>query len=85
MTKLVHETGFAFGFTDHVRDVCRPGDGARTCRYLTGELPMFGGGSGLHCARFYPALAARIDERVAEGTMVAQAINCPGKPYEAVL
>lgn len=83
MIKLVHPIGIGFDFSDHVRDVCRPGDGTRTCRYLVGDI--LGGDGGLHCARLDPELAARIDRRVADGTFVAQAINCPGRPPEEKL
>lgn len=82
MIKLEHEAGVRFDFSVFVVINCRPGAGALTCRYLVGDIV---GGAGLHCAKFEPVLSGRIDQRVAEGTMIAQAINCPGRAYEETL
>jgi hypothetical protein len=55
----------------HVKDVCRPGKGSETCRYL-----LMGAG-GWVCGK-YSALAATLDNRVREGTMRAHGDNCVG-------
>jgi hypothetical protein len=80
--RLVHETGVGFSFSPFVVINCRPGEGAKSCRYLVGDIT---GGAGLHCAKFVPELAQRIDARCATGTFVAVAINCPGRHPEEVL
>lgn len=59
---------------DHVDKVCLPGKGVRTCRYLTVM-----GGAGWNCAKFRYDLAGIIDQRVAQGTMVARGNNCEGR------
>lgn len=82
MIKRTHPLGFEFDFSAYVWDVCRPGAGADTCRYLVGDII---GGAGLHCAKFQPQLAARLDARVAAGTFIARGDNCPGRPYGDVL
>lgn len=76
MTRLQHETGFLFTFSRFVAETCRPGTGAGSCRYLTGDL---GGELGLRCARLEPVLATVIDQRVADGTFVARGVNCAGR------
>jgi hypothetical protein len=83
MIKGHHPLGPRYEFSPFVVENCRPGAKAATCRYLTGDLGPFGG--GLHCGKSHPALRARIDERVADGTMIAVGDNCPGRPYEEVL
>lgn len=55
----------------HVTDVCRPGVGAETCRYL-----LMGPG-GWDCGK-ESSLAALLDDRVRAGTMRARGDNCAG-------
>src|SRR5262245_18136903 len=55
----------------HTRTVCRIGQGADCCRYLT----MSPG--GWSCQKL-TGLKAELDRRVAAGTMVARGNNCPG-------
>jgi len=55
----------------HVKDVCRPGEGSETCRYLL----MSPG--GWVCGK-HSALAVTLDNRVREGTMRAHGDNCAG-------
>lgn len=55
----------------HVKDVCRPGTGTETCRYL-----LLGAG-GWVCGK-HTVLAVTLDDRVREGTIVARGDNCAG-------
>ncbi len=57
---------------DHVRETCRPGAGAETCRYLTMSAV------GWSCEK-HSSLADTLDDRVAAGTMVARGDNCEGR------
>lgn len=57
---------------EHVANVCRPGAGAETCRYLTA------GAKGFECAKD-TGLAFTLDERVKRGEMTACGDNCPGR------
>ena len=52
-----------------MKEVCRPGNGAETCRYLTV------GGAGLSCEKL-SMLGLTIDMRVDK--MVAKGDNCAG-------
>lgn len=81
MIKLVHSLGPSFDFSPFVVANCRPGAGADTCRYLVGDFF----GPGLRCGKHVPALARRINERVADRTMIAVGDNCPGRLNEEVL
>jgi predicted metal-binding protein len=56
----------------HVTQVCRPGEGAATCRYLL-RAP-----GAWVCAK-HTALQAGLDERVVQETIVARGDNCPGR------
>lgn len=56
---------------DHVDSVCRMGQGADCCRYLTI------GPEGLECAKLTP-LKATLDQRVATGSFTARGDNCDG-------
>ena len=56
---------------NHVRDVCKVGQGKECCRYLTRGL------NGWSCEKL--THAAYFDKRVAEGNMFAQGDNCPGR------
>jgi len=57
---------------DHVRNVCKPGKGGDTCRYLVM------GADGWECAK-HSSLAALLDARVASESIVARGDNCEGK------
>lgn len=57
---------------DCARNVCKIGQGAACCRYLTM------GAGGWSCER-KTELAAVIDERVASGTFTAKSVNCDGR------
>lgn len=54
-----------------VRDVCKIGQGAACCRYLTL------GAKGFECAKLL-GLKATIDARVKAGTSGSLGDNCPG-------
>lgn len=60
----------------HVEAVCKPGQGAATCRYLSVD-PQRPNGEMFSCQK-YGTLREAIDERVKEGTMRAQGDNCGG-------
>lgn len=64
----------AFPDSNRVKNVCKPGQGATTCRYLSVEL---GDGSRYACEKA-GQLRGAIDERIKEGTMGAQGDNCGG-------
>ena len=64
------------GISSQVEFVCRIGQGANCCRYLTAD------GNGFHCAKLNPSLASAIDRRT---DMVAKSDNCPGVPMGEVL
>ena len=68
--KLV-ETLLRFPTEEHVENVCKLGQGEKTCCYLTT------GPNGWSCAKS-SSLRQTIDERVASGTMNAKADNCEG-------
>lgn len=55
-----------------IAELCRPGRGADTCRYL------LGGPGGLECGKHQDGFRQEIDRRSAEGTMVAKGDNCEG-------
>ena len=54
----------------HLKDVCKAGQGAATCRYITMNA------SGWLCAKLDPSLKPMIDARIA--TMRAKGDNCEG-------
>lgn len=54
----------------YVKDVCKPGYGSATCRYLVA------GGQGFECAKL-TSLKSVIDSRVNQ--MHAKGDNCDGK------
>lgn len=56
---------------DHVKTVCKMGQGAVTCRYLAV-------GNGFICAKTNPSLKALLDEKVASGKMGSKGDNCEG-------
>jgi hypothetical protein len=60
---------------DWTRNVCKIGQGAACCRYLTM------GPDGWNCER-NASLKATIDERVAAGQFTARGDNCEGLPTE---
>jgi hypothetical protein len=57
---------------DYIEAVCRIGQGALCCRYLTM------GADGWHCAKNTP-LRRLLDERVAAGAINARGDNCEGR------
>jgi hypothetical protein len=59
----------------HVKSVCKMGQGAACCRYLIMSV------GGFECAKL-TALKAHLDARVAKEDMRARGDNCPGKPME---
>lgn len=59
--------------SDHVKKVCNPGQGAKTCSFL------IGGAGGLECAKG-TMWQAQIAERRAAKTMDARGDNCSGPP-----
>lgn len=58
---------------DHILNVCRIGQDAACCRYLTIDP------NGWACER-QTELAAVIDQRVAAGLFTARSVNCAGFP-----
>ena len=60
------------GISDHVKNVCKIGQGNSCCRYLVISA------SGFECIK-NTDMKAYIDSRVAMETMVARADNCLGK------
>jgi hypothetical protein len=58
---------------NHIRDVCRPSSGAKTCRYLIAPDLKW------KCARGSGELADYIDVQAGLGKMTAQAVGCSGK------
>lgn len=56
----------------HVKKICKIGEGSRCCRYLVA------GKGGFECAKLVPSLSKVLDTRVEAKTMVATAINCDG-------
>lgn len=57
---------------DHVKNICKIGQGADCCRYL------MMGGDGFECAKD-TELATTLDMRASAGSMTARADNCEGK------
>lgn len=55
----------------HVNDVCKPGEGGATCRYLVV------GQRGFECEK-YGSLRRILDNRVEKGEMAAKGDNCGG-------
>jgi len=66
----------AFPNDTHVETVCKPGQGAATCRYLA--VSPGREGTRYTCEKA-SGLRPQIDERVKAGTMVAQGDNCGGQ------
>jgi len=60
---------------DHVKNVCKIGQGNDCCRYLTM------GSEGFECVK-NSSVAATLDMRASTETMTAQADNCEGKSIE---
>lgn len=55
--------------TDHVKNVCKIGQGNTCCRYLVM------GSKGFECAKF-TSLKKLLDDRVMTNTITAQGDNC---------
>lgn len=58
---------------EHLRQVCRMGQGSACCRYLVGD------GDGIHCGKLDRACKDEIDRRVVAGLFTAIADNCHGR------
>ena len=56
----------------HLHEVCLPGRGKDTCRYITC------GSGGFECAK-HTGIGKHLDNRVAQNTITAQADNCGGR------
>jgi hypothetical protein len=56
---------------ERLREICKLGQGADCCRYITA------GPDGIRCQKF-TSVGRYIDARVLEGTFVARGDNCPG-------
>lgn len=59
----------------HMQAVCRPGKGAKTCRYLGM------GTQGVECLK-HSQFRATLDRRAMLGLMSARGDNCPGWDHE---
>jgi len=62
---------------DHLKAVCKMGEGAACCRFVVA------GAEGIECAKHQEEIAAEINRRVAAGAFTAQGDNCPGFGGEA--
>jgi len=63
----------------HVAEVCRPGEGKLTCRYLTvSGMPP----AGFVCGKLDAKVKHTIDSRVRDGKFNAQGDNCEGVTTE---
>lgn len=60
---------------NHLKAVCRIGEGADCCRYIVRELFSTG---PYECAKHDANLKEQIDRRHLAGSMVARADNCEG-------
>lgn len=63
------------GLSEHVKNVCKIGQGNDCCRYLVM------GAQGFECAKG-TSLQSHLDARVITNTIVAQGDNCEGKTVE---
>lgn len=62
-----------YGVADwRLNELCRPGRGADTCRYLGG------GAMGFECLKHQDGFRQEIDRRSAAGSMNANGNNCDG-------
>ncbi len=57
----------------YVRDICQPGKGPRTCRYLVHPTKAW------ECMKL-TTFKRWLDERVALNTILAHGDNCAGRP-----
>lgn len=62
----------------HIKDICKIGQGVSCCRYLVA------GPKGLECAKVTDHKQV-LDFRAATGTMTARSDNCGGYPMETSL
>ena len=58
--------------TEHVENVCKPGKGGDTCRYLVM------GAEGWECVKNAP-MSVLLDARVESESIVARGDNCEGR------
>lgn len=61
-----------------IKELCRPGKGADTCRYL------MCGPDGWECGKHQEFFRQELDRRSAEGSMGAKGDNCEGLGRETV-
>lgn len=61
----------------HLEEVCKPGKGQATCRYLCQ------GAKGMMCAKHTP-MKVHLDKFAADKTMTATGDNCEGLPKPTV-
>ncbi|MCL4366294.1 hypothetical protein M1437_03645 [Patescibacteria group bacterium] len=66
----------AFPTVQHVQSVCRAGQGAEQCRYLSQHVSLTG--TQNYCSRGSEYERERRDEQVARGDIKARGDNCPG-------
>ena len=59
--------------TEHIKDVCKIGQGADCCKYL------LAGAEGLECGKIEEGWKNLIDQKWATEEHVAQGDNCEGK------
>jgi len=70
MSNTETQTPINFTLTkEHIKTVCKPGKGKKTCAYLSG------GSNGLKCAKFSPLMNI-IGDRLRKKEMRAQGDNC---------
>lgn len=58
---------------EHIKNVCKIGQGKECCRYLTL------GPDGWNCERNNPSAKRMLDLRVESGSFISKGINCDGK------
>lgn len=57
-----------------LESVCKVGQGAATCRYVTGQA------LGICCVKKVQSLKDHLDQRAATGSITARGDNCSGLP-----
>jgi len=69
-SKELYSTFSSFPSKEHIKNVCKRGKGAETCRFLIM-------GPNFECAKA-TALREALNRRAKEGSMEARGDNCPG-------
>jgi hypothetical protein len=64
--------------SDHVKDVCKLGQGSACCRYL------LAGPTGFECGKLRPSTRTMIDVTAVEKKWTAQSDNCEGQQPEVL-